>query len=67
MQPGNPLEQSLSDQHDDLFAVDMDSSYVECASNVALNFKRYYEDLALRKWERVISEENVDDEECKES
>tara|TARA_B110000285_G_C15108779_1_gene609725 strand:- start:1769 stop:2086 length:318 start_codon:yes stop_codon:yes gene_type:complete len=36
-------------------------------AQISLNFPKYYEDLSLRKWERVISEENVDDEECKEN
>jgi hypothetical protein len=31
-----------------------------------MDFPKFYDDLAMRKWERVISEENVDDEECKE-
>lgn len=31
-----------------------------------MNYPKFYDDLAMRKWERVISEENVDDEECKE-
>ena len=30
------------------------------------NYKKYYEDVVLHKWERVISEENIDDEECRE-
>ena len=35
-------------------------------SNGNFNYKKYYEDLGFHKWERVISEENIDDEECKE-
>ena len=31
-----------------------------------LNYHKFYEELGVRKWERVISEENIDDEECKE-
>lgn len=30
------------------------------------HYKKYYEDLLLHKWERVISEENIEDEECRE-
>lgn len=46
---------------------DIDSNYVEFNQNVQINFQRFYDDLGSKKWERVISEENVDDEECKES
>lgn len=35
-------------------------------NQININYPKFYEDLGLRKWERVISEENVDDEECKE-
>jgi N-acetylneuraminic acid mutarotase len=34
---------------------------------VNINYQQFYDDFHVRKWERVISEENVDDEECKES
>ena len=36
-------------------------------SNVNINYPKFYEDLPLKKWDRVISEENVDDDECQES
>ena len=62
-------------EFDDLYQ-DLDSSYnyIEYPSNFNyhpnhrnINFSKFYEDLMVRKWERVQSEENVDDEECKET
>jgi hypothetical protein len=45
-------------------------NYVESPYNYGANhnlhYPKFYEDLMVRKWERVISEENVDEEECKE-
>lgn len=47
--------------------MDSNYNYVEYPYNqININYPKFYEDLSLRKWERVISEENVDDEECKE-
>ena len=43
----------------------VDSPY-NFGANHHLNYPKFYDDLMVRKWERVISEENVDDEECKE-
>jgi len=41
--------------------------YQHPGSNVNINYPKFYEDLPLKKWDRVISEENVDDDECQES
>lgn len=55
---------------EELYLNDIDSNYMDynsyVNSNPNFNFKQFYEDLGFHKWERVISEENVDDEECKE-
>ena len=31
-----------------------------------IDYKKFYEELNLNKWERVLSEENINEEECKE-
>ena len=63
LQGGARLEDS---EFEDLYN-EIESNYVELNTTVNINYVKFYEDLQLRKWERVISEENVDDEECKES
>jgi hypothetical protein len=52
----------------EIISDESDYNYVEYqGSQININYKRFYEDLNLRKWERVISEENIEDEECKEA
>ena len=64
--------QHLDSDFEDLYQdVDSNYNYLEYQYNAYgqhynLNYPKYYDDLSVRKWERVISEENVDDEECKE-
>jgi len=49
--------------------LDSDYNYIEYpypSSNLNINYPKFYDDLQTKKWERVISEENVDDDECRE-
>lgn len=63
----NPL---LESDFEDICLNEIDSNYMDfnsyINSNPNFNYKQFYDDLGYHKWERVISEENVDDEECKE-
>ena len=76
MQPGfssmntNRLGSNLGmqDEFEDLYQNDLDSNYNEYNAHLSQTFDYpvYYQQCQKEKWERVISEENIDDEECKE-
>lgn len=55
-------------EFEDLYQNDLDSNYNEYNShlNQTFNYPQFYQDVNFHKWERVISEENIEDEECKE-
>ena len=60
-------ESDLEDLYNDLDSnYNFNQDYNTYMNNSNFNYKKYYEDLLLHKWERVISEENIDDEECRE-
>ena len=64
---GHPSgRENNSSEFEDIYN-ELESNYVEHSSTLNINYQQFYEDLHVKKWERVISEENVDDEECKES
>ena len=63
-----PSNLGMQSEFEDLYQNDLDSNYNEYNQHVnqTFNYPHFYERVENMKWERVLSEENVDDEECKE-